>query len=228
MHFRERKMFIQISLKFVLGSHWQKQWVYLKIWYQTSNKPLHESMMIQSTNMYASLGVCVSNHNMLNRVYKYKWKFAFYIISYSEMVEIIEFFLDGRKKRIKLTYSLSYLVVPCLFVFPGYPGVVSITFHGLSKIITANLCIAEIVFIMRIMALGTCMQFQLEFLTINVIFGNVYFLQIILESLRSVNSQKHDIKCSHSPLEYSSLVKIKVILKAQNGTKYVILKYPQF
>ena len=76
-----------------------------------------------------------------------------------------------------------------------HQGFVSLTFRELSKIISRNLCIAEIVLLMRISswnfvcahALGTCTKFQLEILTINVISSIVYFREILLKSSRNVS-----------------------------------------
>ena len=66
----------------------------------------------------------------------------------------------------------------------GNLGGVSLTFRKLSKIFSRNLCIAEIVILMRILSLnfvlGTRTKFQLENLPTNVIFGIVHFREIIL------------------------------------------------
>ena len=88
----------------------------------------------------------------------------------------------------------------CLLIIMAWrdQGVVSLTFHKLSKIFSRNLCIAEIRtssenFKLKLCvcaqshALGTHTKFQLEILTINVISGTVYFCKIILESCRSIS-----------------------------------------
>ena len=66
-------------------------------------------------------------------------------------------------------------------------GVVSLTFRELSKLFSRNLCIEEIVLLMRISshALGTHTKFRLEILTLNVISSIVDFREIILESSRN-------------------------------------------
>ena len=88
-------------------------------------------------------------------------------------------------------------------------GVVSLTFHELSKIFSRNLCLAEIVLVMRIwsgnfvrvpkaMLLGTRAKFQLQILTENVISVVVYFREIILESSRNVSETTP--RWTHRPL----------------------------
>ena len=73
-----------------------------------------------------------------------------------------------------------------------------VKFCELSKIFSRNLCITEIILLMRnsswnfvhvpkAKALGTCTKFQLEILIINVISGIVYFRKIILESLQNIS-----------------------------------------
>ena len=57
---------------------------------------------------------------------------------------------------------------------PGGWGV-SLTFRELSKILSRNLSVAEIMLLIRI----SRANFQLEILTINVISGIVYFREII-------------------------------------------------
>ena len=73
-------------------------------------------------------------------------------------------------KNTKVTYSLSYLVVLCLFVLPGYPGC----------------CFTNVLQALQYILLKfvyyrnhTRTKFQLELLTINGISGFVYFHKII-------------------------------------------------
>ena len=77
-------------------------------------------------------------------------------------------------------------------------GPVSLTFRQLSKEFSRNLYIVEIVILMCILswnfvrapkrhALCTRTKFQLEILTVNVIYGIVYFREIILESSCNVS-----------------------------------------
>ena len=77
-------------------------------------------------------------------------------------------------------------------------GVISLTFRELSKIFSWNLCIADIIVLLRIsswnfvrvpkaMLLGTRTKFQLEIVTIDVISSIVYFREIILESSWNVS-----------------------------------------
>ena len=67
------------------------------------------------------------------------------------------------------------------------------TFRELSKIFSWNLCISEIVLLMRISswnlyyALGSRTEFLIEILTINVISAIVYFCEIILGSLWNIS-----------------------------------------
>ena len=85
-------------------------------------------------------------------------------------------------------YRLYILKLGCNNLFYkcilDHVGVVSLTFRELSKKFSRNFCIAEIVLLLRISSwnfvrvpkailLGTCMMFQLEILTINVISGIV-------------------------------------------------------
>ena len=75
-------------------------------------------------------------------------------------------------------------------------GVVSLTFHEFSKLFSRNLCIAEIVIIMRIsswkfgrvhkaMLWLQSTKLQLEIRTINVNYGTAYFREITLETSRN-------------------------------------------
>ena len=89
-------------------------------------------------------------------------------------------------------------VYPCGTSRSRIQGVVSLRFRELSQDILSNLCITEIVLLMRIsswnfvrepkaMLLGTRTKFQLKILPINVISGIVYFREIILESSRNLS-----------------------------------------
>ena len=67
-------------------------------------------------------------------------------------------------------------------------GGVSLTFREHSKIFSRNLCISEIVLVMRMSSWNLVRtKFQLEILTKNVISGVVYFREIILENSRNVS-----------------------------------------
>ena len=72
----------------------------------------------------------------------------------------------------------------------GALGVVSLTFCKLSKIVSQNLCIAEIVLVMRISSWNfVCMP---KAMLINVISGIVYFRKIIFKSSWTNSLKLHE------------------------------------